>query len=171
MRYYCIIIYVSQFWPPKFCPIPGLNSKFPDFYASIFFIFQCSRNVCSQVLIECPRSKAKDSTCAMRNWDGGGCVVMQVAKKFAQVHARDYYCAKPRPNPRSLSDSRPCRGMGTQYLWIMWEYDLTAVILILMLTQPRPCERSLSSFFALDVWNIIVNGLNYTEPFSHNHLK
>ena len=56
------------------------------------------------------------------------------------------YCAKSRPNPKSRSVYRFCRGLGRRALNIMQEDDLVTMIAIQPLTQLRTLKMSFSSF-------------------------
>ena len=65
---------------------------------------------------------------------GGGGVHAGGEKLFVDVREKLFwpaiYCANPRPNARSQSGSRSYRGLGSQALRIICEYDLVTVIVI-----------------------------------------
>ena len=95
----------------------------------------------------------KDIARAMKNREGGGRGHAGRKKFCTGVHVkllwRAIYCANTRNDYVSQSGSRSCRGLGMRSPRIMQEYDLTKAIAILLLTQPRTCEKGSSSFFAM----------------------
>ena len=78
ISHYCVIICVDHFLTSDFCLITDLYAKIPDFYAKIpdlyadifLLVFQCSGNVRGCVPVDCLRSIANDSACAMRGRGG-----------------------------------------------------------------------------------------------------
>ena len=65
-------------------------------------------------------------------------------KKFVRVCAKllsgAIYCANPRTKKNPQSGSQYCRRLGSQYPRIIRGYDIATLIVILPLSQPRPCK-------------------------------
>ena len=62
------------------------------------------------------------------------------------ILAQEVYCTKPNTKPVSPSGYWFRKGIGTQYLWSIWEYDLATAITIWQLTQTLMCEMGSSIF-------------------------
>ena len=77
------------------------------------------------------------------------------------ILAWDIYCAKP--NPKSQSRYRVCKGLGTRAMRIAREYDLVTAIVIQPLTQPLTCEVG-SSIFASMSWLKLASTTWYSLP-------
>ena len=95
---------------------------------------------------------AKESANTIHKWRGWG--VMQATKNLTRVCApKLFWCAiyfaKLRPNPRSHSGFRSCRGLGRRATWIMCDYKLTIVISIWPLTHTHICESVSLRFFVM----------------------
>ena len=117
----------SQFLS-NFFPIPSLHAEIPDSYADVFiFVFRCTGSICGQVPIEFLRSITNNSKRAM-SIQGGGAGSHWWQKICTSVHAqlfwRAIYCANPRTDTSSHSESRSLRVLGSQYLRIMQKYYL-----------------------------------------------
>ena len=90
----------------------------------------------------------------VRKWGGGGGRghtggIKSFTDMSAELFWRVIYCDKPWPDDGSQSGSRSHRGLSSQCLHIIWEYDLATAIAIRPLIQPRTCEIGLSIFAAI----------------------
>ena len=144
-------------WPPKFYMISIWfllsTPKYLPFYANINFYPHCAGNLLGWFLLGRLRYVANKGVRTMRRrrWGGRGHVggEMFCASFCAKLFWCAIYCAKPRTDPKYQSSSCCCKGLGSQALLIMREYDLTTVITIWLLTHPRTLKMGSLSFSAM----------------------
>ena len=125
IRRYCVIVYAGHFLPLNFCLISvrslPYNPKFLTFYADIFlFIIHCANSVRGRVPLGCIQSISHDSAHEIhgrgRGHSGANFFCTSVRAKLFWL---TIYCAKPRPVPKSQTDSQSCRGVVRLYPRIM----------------------------------------------------
>ena len=153
-RRYCVIVYVSHFWPPDFSLISVRYLLYrPTYLISKPIppsVFHCAGNACVWVSKDCLYLWPWIAHTQCSNDGGGGRVHAGGKTSYEGMHTelfwRTIYFSKPRPDPGSYPRFRSRRGLGRQAPQIIREYNLAIAIAIWSLIHPRTCEMGSSIF-------------------------